>query len=237
MNVVRAGEALPQDFSTGYVIPVKKPVGWTSFDVVAKVRRIVGRAKIGHAGTLDPLADGLLVLCTGKATRLVETLQAQKKTYEGTYRFGAVTATDDADAPEENVCDVRHITRADVEAALAQLCGEIFQLPPAFSALKKNGKRAYELARKGLDPRLEPRPVTVYRHEILDFSSPERVRVVVECSKGTYIRALARDAGRILGVGAYLSALTRTQSGELKLDCAWEIDELVKPTRTSASAH
>ena len=229
MKVVCAGTPLPQNFADGYVIPVRKPVGWTSFDVVAKVRRLVRPAKIGHAGTLDPLADGLLVLCTGRATKLVEILQGQRKTYEATYRVGAETATDDADAPESNVCDVSGLTLADVETALARLRGEIMQLPPAFSALKKNGKRAYELARKGLDPGLAPRPVTVYRHEILAFEAPERVRVVVECSKGTYIRALARDAGNILGVGAYLAALTRTRSGDFNLADAWEIADLVPP--------
>ncbi|MCS7086682.1 MAG: tRNA pseudouridine(55) synthase TruB, partial [Bacteroidia bacterium] len=204
MNVVRAGDELPQDFSSGYVIPVYKPCGWTSHDVVAKVRRRVKPAKIGHAGTLDPLADGLLILCTGKATKLVAKLQELKKTYSAVYRFGATTATDDADAPETQICDASHLTRDQIQAALDRLTGEILQRPPAFSALKKNGKRAYELARKGLDPELQPRPVTIYRHQIVEFVSGERVRVVVECSKGTYIRALARDAGEILGVGGYL---------------------------------
>jgi tRNA pseudouridine55 synthase len=226
VNFIPAGAALPHDFSPGYIIPVRKPLGWTSFDVVNRLKSRVKPAKIGHAGTLDPLADGLLLICVGRATKLVESLQAQTKTYHGIYRLGATTATDDADAPEENIRDVAHLDREAIESALRRLTGEILQLPPAFSALKKNGRRAYDLARQGINPELAPRRICVYRHEIAAFESPERIRVVVECSKGTYIRALARDVGNILGVGGYLAGLTRTRSGDFTLDTAWELNDL-----------
>ena len=191
-----------------------KPLEWTSFDVVNKVRNLIGRkTKVGHAGTLDPLATGLLILCTGKKTKQIEAIQAGEKEYLATVRFGATTASYDAEEPEENPIDATHLSAAAVEDALSLFTGELQQRPPAFSAVKVKGKRAYALARQGQAPEVPPRTVHIHALELVSFASPRQVVLRVVCGKGTYIRSLAHDLGQHLGVGAYLGALRRTRIG------------------------
>lgn len=207
------------------ILAVDKPAGWTSHDVVAKVRGIVRQRRIGHTGTLDPMATGLLVLCLGQATRLVEYMAGHGKRYEGRITLGVTTTTDDA---EGEVLESRPVTRfspADLEAALEAFRGAILQRPPAFSALKVDGRRAYDLARKGESPELQPRPVTVSRF-VARMLSADEIAIDVECSAGTYIRSLARDLGEALGCGAHLSALRRTRVGSLDVQDAVTLEQL-----------
>lgn len=213
------------DFVAGEIIPVYKPYTWTSFQIVNKVRYHLSkkygikRFKVGHAGTLDPLATGVLLLCTGKATKRIEELQKHTKEYEAEITLGATTPSYDMEHPVDATFPYEHITREMVEDTLKQFIGDIAQRPPLFSACKVDGKRAYDLARKGSDMQLEPKQIRIDNIELLEYELP-KIRISVTCGKGTYIRSLARDIGEALESGAYLSELTRTRVGEFKLtDC------------------
>lgn len=204
---------------------IDKPAGWTSHDVVAKVRRLLGQRRAGHTGTLDPFATGLLVVCLGQATRLAEYLTAHEKEYIGEAVLGVETETDDCDGRVTVMRPVRALDNAAVQAAARSLTGTIMQMPPAFSALKVDGKRAYALAREGQAPELAPRPVEVRVFEAR-LLAPDRVGLRVVCGPGTYIRSLARDLGRELGCGAHLASLRRVRSGELHVREAVTMAEL-----------
>jgi tRNA pseudouridine55 synthase len=220
------------DFIEGAVILIDKPEEWTSFDVVNKLRfklsYLLGRKKIkvGHAGTLDPLATGLLVVCTGKMTRQTDVIQSYEKVYSGTIKLGATTPTYDREAAPDHEFIWEHITFNDIEKAAATFIGEISQVPPAYSAIKIKGKAAYELARRGKDVVLEPRKVTIKEFRVFDLQGPE-FSFEVRCSKGTYIRSLAHDIGKKLGSGAYLSSLRRDAIGQLCVNQAYTIQELM----------
>lgn len=208
------------------VLPVDKPVGPTSHDVVAIARRALRERRIGHTGTLDPFASGLLLLCVGPATRLAEYLTARPKTYVATMRLGARTDTDDRMGEVVETSDAwRSLGEEAVRAALLRQVGEIRQLPPVYSAKKVGGERMYAAARRGEVLEREPVTVTVYRLDVLDVSLPE-VRFEVECAAGTYIRAIARDAGETLGVGGHLTELRRTRIGEHDVSAAVPLDAL-----------
>jgi tRNA pseudouridine55 synthase len=217
--------AAPQD--PGTVILVDKPLTWTSFDIVKKLRYHLKVKKIGHAGTLDPLATGLLILCTGKKTKQIETYQAQEKEYTGTFTIGATTPSYDLETEVENIKDFSHLKQEDLLKASESLTGKIDQIPPIFSAIKVEGKRAYKGARSGEDVKLKSRQVEVKVFELTEVNLPV-VAFKIVCSKGTYIRSLARDFGEILGVGAYLSSLRRTRIGDFSVDDAETIEELTK---------
>lgn len=207
------------------VILVNKPLEWTSFDVIRKLRNKLKIKKMGHAGTLDPLATGLLIVCTGKFTKKIDEYQAQEKEYTGTFTIGQVTPSDDLETPVTVVAPIDHITPDDIERARRSLTGTITQVPPLHSAIKVDGKRAYELARKGQTAELKGREVLISEFEITTYTPPV-VAFRVVCSKGTYIRSLARDFGQALGVGAHLSSLCRTRIGPFRLDDAKSIDEI-----------
>lgn len=211
----------------GALLLVDKPIGWTSFDVVAKTRGILRVKKIGHTGTLDPLATGLLVLCLGKATKLADAIQAGEKEYTGTIRFGATTATDDAEGEEIEQFPVDHLTEESIRESAAGFLGESLQAPPMFSARKKDGQRLYKLARRGETVEVPPRPITIREFDITGIALPE-VGFRVVCSKGTYIRSLARDMGERLGSGGYLTELRRTRSGTFGVEDAVTMDDLQK---------
>lgn len=207
------------------ILLIDKPTGWTSFDVVAKLRRITGVARIGHAGTLDPFATGLLIVAVGReATKHIASFMKQDKMYDATFVLGATSATHD---PEGEIVPsgATPVARAQIEAAAAELTGEIEQVPPMHSAIKIGGKRLYALAREGKEIERVPRRVVIHAFEILSYDWPE-TRVRVRCSSGTYIRALARDLGEALGVGAYASALRRTHIGAHSVDDALALDTL-----------
>lgn len=213
------------DFVAGEVILIDKPKGWTSFDVVKKVRWLIKTKKVGHAGTLDPLATGLLILCSGKMTKTIDSIQAQEKEYFVDFRLGATTPSFDAEFAPEQICDSSHITQAMVAAAMPAFTGAISQLPPQFSAVKVDGKRAYESARAGKSVEIKPRTITIYEFELLDFRADNGIdgawgRARVRCSKGTYIRTLVHDLGQVLGVGGYILELRRTKIGEFSVDQA-----------------
>lgn len=211
----------------GEVFLIDKPFEWTSFDVVKKVRNALRIKKVGHAGTLDPLATGLLIVCAGKQTKQIETYMGQEKEYTGTFVIGATTESFDLEKPIISVADPSHISLDQVKAASAQLTGDILQVPPMHSAIKVDGKRVYESARKGIEVKMEPRPVQVREFEITSYEGNE-VGFRISCSKGTYIRSLARDFGEILGVGAYMSSLCRTRIGNFLLSEAHQLSELVE---------
>lgn len=213
------------DFLSGEILCIDKPLGWTSFDAVKRVRGALTRRlgvrklKVGHAGTLDPLATGVMIVCTGRATRRIDELQAGVKEYVATMALGATTPSFDLETEVDATYPTSHITREAVEDMLRSFTGTIEQVPPAFSACKVDGKRAYESARKGREVELKPRTLRIDELELLDFS-PESITVRVVCSKGTYIRALARDFGAALGSGAHLTALRRTRVGDIGIaDC------------------
>ncbi len=219
------------DFVAGEVILIDKPKGWTSFDVVKKVRWLIKTKKVGHAGTLDPLATGLLILCSGKMTKTIDSIQAQEKEYLVEFRLGATTPSYDAEFDAENICDAAHITRDMIESAIIGFKGEISQLPPQFSAVKVDGQRAYAAARAGKTVDIKPRTITVYDYELLDFhpqtvDSPARASARIRCSKGTYIRTLVHDLGQVLGVGAYILELRRTRIGDYRVEDAFTIEGL-----------
>ncbi|MBI5670433.1 MAG: tRNA pseudouridine(55) synthase TruB [Chloroflexi bacterium] len=205
---------------------INKPTSMTSHDVVAKVRRACGIKKIGHAGTLDPLADGVLVLCVGSATRLSEYVMQSTKSYRARVRLGVVTDTYDAEGRVLRECDAAHITRDAVERALTDFIGEIEQVPPMYSAIKQGGRKLYELARAGEEVERQPRRVRIDGLALTDWSPP-LFTLNVTCSAGTYIRSLAYDLGERLGVGAHLAGLTRTASGTFTLERAVALDTLL----------
>lgn len=213
------------DFKEGEILCFDKPLGWTSFKVVGHARyhlcRYLGvkKLKVGHAGTLDPLATGVVIVCTGKATRRIEELQAHTKEYVATLRLGATTPSYDLEHEIDAVYPTEHIDRPMVEEVLHRFVGEIEQVPPAFSACMVNGTRAYDLARKGQEVELKPKKLVIDEIELLDCSLPD-ITIRVVCSKGTYIRALARDIGQALQSGAHLTALRRTRVGDVRVeDC------------------
>lgn len=211
------------DFIEGEVLYFNKPLHWTSFSLVNKVRWLISKQlkvkkiKVGHAGTLDPLATGVMILCTGRATKLIESFQYQTKEYVATLFLGATTPSFDLEKPIDKEYPTSHITRELVETKLQQFIGSIEQIPPVYSAVKVDGKRAYEYAREGADVELASKTLVIDELEILAFDLPVlKLRIV--CSKGTYIRALARDIGQALGSGAHLTALTRTRIGNVTID-------------------
>jgi len=206
-------------FALGQVLLIDKPLGWTSFDVVRKLRHLIRIKKIGHAGTLDPLATGLLIVCTGKFTKRINEFMAQEKEYTGTITLGAVTPSYDLETEPTDHQDIGAITLSLIQQSVKQFTGSILQVPPAHSAIKVKGKRVYELARKGESVVLEPRRITISSFEVLRFEEG-LVHFKVICSTGTYIRSLANDLGVALGCGAYLSALRRTRIGSFLVDQA-----------------
>jgi len=221
------------DFVEGEVLFVKKPLNWTSFNLVSKVRwklqktLKVKKLKVGHAGTLDPLATGVMIICTGKSTKLIESFQYQTKEYIATLELGATTASFDLELPIDSTYPIEHITRKLVNEITPRFLGEIWQVPPAYSAVKVDGKRAYDYAREGKEVELKSKLLVIDEIEVLDFSLPVlKIRVV--CSKGTYIRALARDIGLALGSGAHLIRLERTRIGDVRIENCWEIDDLIQ---------
>jgi tRNA pseudouridine55 synthase len=229
-------------FSEGQVLLIDKPLTWTSFDVVRKIRNLVRVKKVGHAGTLDPLATGLLILCTGRFTKRINEYMAQEKEYTGSFTLGATTPTFDLES--EPICqkDASSVTAADLDAVTRKFTGEIMQVPPIHSAIKKDGQRVYELARMGKEVTLDPRKITIREFEIthpgpgpsqpaasgpiLPHSPIVHFRVV--CTTGTYIRSLANDVGAALGCGAYLSSLCRTRIGEFTVASAMNIEQAEK---------
>jgi tRNA pseudouridine55 synthase len=214
-------------FTEGQVLLVDKPLEWTSHDVVAKVRNTLKIKKVGHAGTLDPLATGMLILCTGKFTKKINEYMAREKEYTGTFTLGAVTPTYDLESEPEQQKDYSYVTRELIDEQLKQFIGEIQQVPPTHSAIKQNGKPVYLMARKGIDVKMEPRTITISEFEITDIELPVlHFRVV--CTTGTYIRSLANDVGAILGCGAYLSKLCRTRIGEFTIKDARSLPETLK---------
>jgi tRNA pseudouridine55 synthase len=210
-------------FSDGFVLLINKPYDWTSFDVVRRIRSLIKIKKIGHAGTLDPLATGLLILCTGKFTKRINEYMAQEKEYTGTIQLGATTPSYDLESIPENFKDCQHITQADVEAAATVFTGEIMQVPPIYSAIKKEGKRAYEFARRGHDIELEARKITVSKFDTSLNNGIITFRIV--CSTGTYIRSLAHDLGQQLGCGGHLTSLCRTRIGDFHVQDAWTMEQ------------
>jgi len=220
------------DFIKGEVLYVNKPLHWTSFNLVNKLRwkmqktLNIKKIKVGHAGTLDPLATGVMIICTGKATSQIESFQYQTKEYIATLELGATTTCFDLEKPVDALYPTNHITRQLIDEVIPRFTGEIWQVPPIYSAVKVDGKRAYNYARDGQEIELKPKLLVIDEIEVLDFSLPAlKIRVV--CSKGTYIRALARDIGEALGSGAYLTDLVRTKIGDVKLENCWQIDDLV----------
>ena len=213
------------DFKAGEVLLIDKPLEWTSFDAVKKIKfRLPRKTKIGHAGTLDPLATGLLILCTGKMTKQIETYQAQEKEYTGTITLGHTTPSSDLESEFDEEFPIDHITDDLIQETTKQFLGEIDQVPPIFSAISVNGTRAYEKARAGEKIELKSRKITIDAFEITSIDMPN-VHFRVVCSKGTYIRSLARDFGEALKSGAHLSALRRTKIGDYSVDDAHDIKE------------
>lgn len=214
------------------VLYFDKPLGWTSFNLVNRVRGVLSRhigvkkLKVGHAGTLDPLATGVMILCTGKNTKLIESFQYQTKEYVATIKLGATTPSFDLETEIDAEYPVEHITEDLVKQTLNKFIGEIKQIPPTYSAIKINGKRAYEYARKGDEVELKPKTLVIDEIELLDYKMPEIV-VRVVCSKGTYIRALARDIGEALNSGGHLTALRRTRIGDIKVEDCLQYDDFV----------
>ena len=213
------------NFIEGEILYVDKPLGWTSFDAVKRVRGALTRRlglkklKVGHAGTLDPLATGVMIICTGRATKLIDNLQAGVKEYEASIALGATTPSFDLETEIDARYPVEHITEELVRDVLSRFTGRIEQIPPAFSACKVDGKRAYELARKGREVDLKPKVLVIDSIELLSFAR-DSISIRVVCSKGTYIRALARDIGAALGSGGHLTALRRTRVGDARIaDC------------------
>lgn len=215
----------PEEVMAGAVILIDKPYRWTSFDAINKFRRLV-KTKIGHCGTLDPLATGLLICCTGKMTKQIETYQKLPKEYTGIIALGATTPTFDLESDPQDFKPYEQLTEAAILEATKQFTGVIMQLPPIHSAIKKDGKRAYELARQGKEIKLDPRQITISAFEITKIALPE-VHFRVACSTGTYIRSLANDFGAALGCGGYLQALRRTKIGEWDVAIAPTIEEWI----------
>ncbi len=225
------------NFIEGEILYIDKPLGWTSFDAVKRVRGALLRRlrmkkfKVGHAGTLDPLATGVMILCTGRATKRIDELQAGIKEYVATLALGATTPSFDLETEIDATYPTDHITRELVEATLERFKGRIEQIPPAYSACKIDGVRAYDLARNGLDVDLKPKILVIDEIELLSFS-PTEIKIRVVCSKGTYIRALARDIGAALDSGAHLTALRRTRIGDITLDKCLSVEQAAELIKT-----
>jgi len=261
LTVISPGQPFPEPFPQGAVFLIDKPLAWTSFDVVNKLRYFLSRRlgqkklKVGHAGTLDPLATGLLVICVGAYTKRIDELQATSKTYEGSITFGATTPSFDLEKAPDVFFPTGHLTKAVLETALPQFQGDILQVPPIFSAVKVDGRRLYKNARTGEEVELPHRPVHIDTFELVgelrpvvrshaeagviskkgvpimlhpDYPDGLQIDFRVVCSKGTYIRSLANDIGQAVGSGAYLSRLVRTGSGGFDLKNAWSIENLVE---------
>lgn len=224
-----------QQDAYGEVFLLDKPLEWTSFDVVKKVRNALRIKKVGHAGTLDPLASGLLIVCAGKMTKQIDSFMGQEKEYTGTFVIGATTESFDLEKPIIPIADPSHITLVQVQEAVNQLTGNILQIPPMHSAIKVAGKRVYVSARAGIEVKMDPRPVEVREFEVTRFAGDE-IDFRISCSKGTYIRSLARDLGEQLGVGAYLKALCRTRIGSYTLQEAKSLTDLVDEIKLRADA-
>lgn len=223
------------NFEQGEILAFDKPLHWTSFDVVAKVRynlcRKLGKKKlkVGHSGTLDPLATGIVIVCTGKKTKLIESLQYDVKEYVATLQLGATTPSYDLEKEVDATYPTAHITRELIDKTIPEFIGEQWQTPPAFSACWVNGKRAYELARKGEEVNLKPKLLVIDEIEVLDFDeSLKQLTIRVVCSKGTYIRALARDIGERLKSGAHLIALRRTRVGDTRVEDCMKIENFLE---------
>lgn len=227
----------PEAFQEGQILLIDKPLNWTSFQVVNKVRWLIRKQfnikkiKVGHAGTLDPLATGLLIICTGKYTKQIDSYQAQEKEYTGTITLGATTPSFDLETEIDQTFDISNITEAEIKDATRQFIGEIEQYPPVFSAVKKDGKRLYEFARSGEDVEISSRKITISEFGITSINLPE-VHFKVNCSKGTYIRSLAHDFGRALNNGAHLSGLRRTKIGAFSVEDAISIEDFEKAITT-----
>lgn len=211
-------------YEEGQVILINKPLHWTSFDVVRKIRNLVKIKKVGHAGTLDPLATGLLIVCTGKFTKKINEYMAREKEYTGTITVGSITPTYDLESEPENFKNYYHLTKEQITDAAHRFTGNTLQTPPIHSAIKQNGKRVYELARKGIDVKLEPRNILISAFDVIDVNLPV-ITFRVVCSTGTYIRSLANDVGMALGTGGYLSSLCRTRIGEFMVQDALTITQ------------
>lgn len=220
------------DFETGEVLLLDKPLTWTSFDVVRKVKNALRIKKIGHAGTLDPLATGLLVLCTGRKTKEIDQIQAQEKEYAGTFRLGETTPSFDLETAVDMARPYAHLSEGQITAATQPFLGTIQQTPPLFSAVKIDGQRAYEIARQGQTAEIKAKAVEIKAFELTRIALPE-VDFRVVCSKGTYIRSLARDLGVALGCGAHLTRLVRTRIGEFRVEDAFSMDviQALRPPR------
>lgn len=220
------------NFEEGAILHIDKPLTWTSFNVVAKIRWQlcqklgVKKLKVGHAGTLDPLATGVMTICTGKSTKRIDELQALTKEYVATLQLGATTPSYDLEKPIDATYPTEHITLSLIQETLPRFMGRIEQIPPSFSACKVDGKRAYELARKGKEVDLQPKVLVIDEIEIVRFDAEKMELVLrVVCSKGTYIRALARDIGQALGSGAHLTALCRTRVGEVRVEDCMRVED------------
>ena len=222
-----------EDFLDGQILLINKPLGWTSFDVVKKIKNLIRtkyslkKIKVGHAGTLDPLATGLLIVCTGKFTKLISKIQGQEKTYTGTITLGGTTPSYDLETEVDNNYETAHITEELIKESTTQFIGEIDQKPPIFSALKKGGERLYEKARRGETIEIESRKVTVIEFTITSIENLE-VNFEIKCSKGTYIRSIAHDFGAALNSGGHLSKLCRTSIGEYQISEAIDVQTFKK---------
>ena len=223
------------DFEEGEILSFDKPLRWTSFDLVAKVRYNLchklgcKKLKVGHTGTLDPLATGVVIICTGKKTKLIESLQYDIKEYVATLQLGATTPSYDLEKPVDATYPTEHITRELIDRTIPEFTGEQWQVPPMFSAVQINGKRAYEFARKGEEVELKPKLLVIDEIEVLNFDAKQmQLTLRIVCSKGTYIRALARDIGERLGSGAHLTALRRTRVGNQRVEDCWTIEQFLE---------
>lgn len=231
---------MSMDFITGETLYIDKPLEWTSFDVVKRIRGVLlhrlhrKKMKVGHAGTLDPLATGVMVVVTGRSTKLIEQLQADVKEYVATIQLGSTTPSYDLETKIDAKYPTEHITREMIDSILPGFKGRIEQVPPAFSACKIEGKRAYDMARKGKDVELKPKVLVIDEIEVEEFDSQEMtLRLRIVCSKGTYIRALARDIGEALDSGAHLIALRRTRVGDMRVEDCLTVDQAVELIRTT----
>ncbi len=261
LTLLSPGQPFPDPFPKGAVFLIDKPLAWTSFDVVNKVRYLLvhrtgnKKLKVGHAGTLDPLATGLLILCVGDYTKRIDEIQALSKTYTGTFTFGATTPSFDLEKAPDTFFPTAHLNKEVLEKAKQQFVGDILQVPPIFSAVKVEGRRLYKNARTGQEVEMPHRPVRIDSFDLLgdlrpvppgreapivaskrgadimlhpDYAEGLQIDFQVVCSKGTYIRSLANDLGQALGTGAYLSSLQRTASGDFSLENAWSVEKLVE---------
>ncbi len=236
-NLQEAHDLRGINFEEGYIAVLDKPLRWTSTDVVRKIKfalRRIGyrRIKVGHAGTLDPLATGVLLVCIGRATKMVDALQSEEKEYTADVMLGATTPSFDLEHEIDRTYPWEHITREAVEEALKRLTGERLQTPPVYSAKKIEGTRAYELARAGEEVAVRQALINIYEMELLACELP-KIRIRVRCSKGTYIRSLAREIGEALGSGGHLTALRRTRSGGFTVENAWNLEEFLKKLQNS----